>query len=350
MVMHLALHPPPGYETAGVIGPRALKPFFKGVPFEALEGLRPWSGFAPDLVHAHGFTAAAHAVASERLGRLAGFGEFSRRTGQAALPVVVTVHTAPAQTLRAGATGSRLRPVQRALWRGGRLFAERADALIAPSQEVAQGLKGAVVIPPAIDLPVAAEKRSRVREILGTSSERVVVLAVARLHPDKALDAFIEAVAGTDAEGWIAGEGPERANLEQLAAGTRVRLLGERADVGSLLGAADLFALPAAGEAYGFAVMEALAAGLPVVATRTGAIPEIAGDAALLVDPLNRQGFIEATRRLILDADARRRLAERARLRPLPSASDLVRQVGQIYDKVCRNFRGRGGPDNEKMT
>lgn len=348
VVRYLAEHPPVGYETAGVVGPESVAPYFKDIPFRPLVGIRPWAGLRPDVLHAHGFTAAAHAVFSERGARLAELRKSA--DGQRSLPVVVTVHTAPAQTLRADATGSRLPSVQRLLWRAGRVFAERSDALIAPSAEVARGLRGAVVIPPAVDLPVATKGRGKVREILDTPPDKVVVLAVGRLHPDKALDVFIEAVAGTGAEGWIAGEGPERGKLEQVARGTGVRLLGQRSDVGSLLAAADIFALPAAGEAYGFAVMEALAAGLAVVATRTGAIPEIAGDAAVLVDPGDRQGFLAATRRLIEDADVRARFAEAARHRPMPSPRDLVAEVGRVYDKVCAEFHRRVPLQGEKMT
>lgn len=338
LVRYLAENPPSGYETAGVVGPGSLAGYFEDFPFRALAGFRPWAPLKPDLLHAHGFTAAGHAVVSENLNRFADWGRAPEEKRQGWVPVVVTVHTAPAQTLRAGAGGGRQRWVQRLLWRAGRMVAERSDALIAPSEDVANGLRGAVIIPPAIDMPVAEKGRAQMREILGTPPDVVVVLAVGRLHPDKALHVFIESVAGTGAEGWIAGEGPERARLEQLAAGSGVRLLGQRSDVGSLMGAADVFALPASGEAYGFAVLEAISAGLPVVATRTGAIPEIAGDAAILVEPGDRQGFVEATHKLIEDPGARKSLAEKARRRELPSPLDLVARVGLVYDKVCGAF------------
>lgn len=230
------------------------------------------------------------------------------------------------------------------------MIAERSDALIAPSPEVARSLRGATVIAPAIDLPKALESKEAVRAGLKTPRDAVVALAVSRLHRDKALDIFIEAVAGTGAEGWIAGEGPERPKLEALAAGTGVRLLGERSDVGSLLAAADVFALPASGEAYGFAVMEALSAGLPIVATRTGAIPELVGEAGVLVDPGDREGFVEATRELLSNVDQRTELAEKARRRPLPAPGELIAELGRVYDSVLSKSRRRARLSDENMS
>jgi glycosyltransferase involved in cell wall biosynthesis len=163
-----------------------------------------------------------------------------------------------------------------------------------------------------------------------------VVLAVGRLHPDKQLDVFIRALEGSGAEGWIAGDGPERASLEAQTPGTGVRLLGHRSDVGNLLAAADVFALPAHAESYGFAVMEAVAAGLPVVATRTGAIEELVGDAGLLVDPDDARGFRSAVQKLVESQELRRDLAARARNRGLPSPAQLVARVGEVYDRVAR--------------
>lgn len=324
-VRFLACNPPPGWETAGVAGPEDLAGYFEKCNFFATSGGEsPLAEAAPDVIHAHGLTAASQALRWTRLG----FG---------GPPVVVTVHTSMQQTLRATARGAGSALAQRAMWQAARLALRRAAAVISVSQDVRSQIGFGDVVPPALDLPVAEPgARSKVRRELGTPEDRTVVLAVGRLHPDKQLQVFIRALEGSGAEGWIAGDGPERRSLEARAEGGGVRLLGHRADVGNLLAAADVFALPAHAESYGFAVMEAVAAGLPVVATRTGAIAELAGDAGLLVDPDDAQGFRDAVLKLVDSEELRRNLAAAARNRGLPSPAELVARVGEIYDRVVR--------------
>jgi glycosyltransferase involved in cell wall biosynthesis len=241
------------------------------------------------------------------------------------------------QTLRASAKGAGSALAQKAMWRAARIGLRRASAVIAVSAGVRDELGFGDVVPPALDLPVAEPgARHKVRSELETPDDRTVVLAVGRLHRDKQLDVFIRAIDGTGAEGWIAGDGPERSALEALAEGTGVRLLGHRSDVGNLLAAADIFALPAHAESYGFAVMEGISAGLPVVATRTGAIGELVGDAGILVDPEDAKGFQRAVRELVDSAALRAELARAAAEKGLPSPEELVARVGEIYSRVLR--------------
>jgi len=324
-VRYLAAHPPAGYETAAVAGPPDLQDYFDGLRFVPA-GARdsPLPDTLPDVIHAHGLTAGTHALAWTTL-------------GTKGPPVVITVHTSMQQTLRASARASGAPLAQKAMWQGARLALRRAAAVIAVSQDVRSQIGFGDVIPPALDLPAANEgARAGVRRELGTPEDRLVILAVGRLHPDKQLDVFIRAVDGTGAEGWIAGDGPQRQALEELADGTGVRLLGHRSDVGSLLAAADIFALPAHAESYGFAVMEAVAAGLPVVATRTGAIPELVGDAGVLVSPEDSGGFRRAVQELAESAELRQRLAAAARERRLPSPGELADRVAEVYTRVLR--------------
>jgi glycosyltransferase involved in cell wall biosynthesis len=311
--------------TAGVAGPEDLAGYFEKCNFFATSG----GAFAladttADLIHAHGLTAASQALRWTRL-------------GSGGPPVVVTVHSSMQQTLRASARGAGSALAQKAMWRAARLALRMAATVISVSEDVRGQIGFGDVVPPALDLPVAeAGARSKVRKELGTPEDRTVVLAVGRLHPDKQLDVFIRALTGSGAEGWIAGDGPERQTLAARAEGSGVRLLGHRADVGNLLAAADIFALPAHAESYGFAVMEAVAAGLPVVATRTGAIAELVGDAGLLVDPDDAEGFRNSVLKLVESEELRASLAAAARNRGLPSPAELVARVGEIYDRVAR--------------
>jgi glycosyltransferase involved in cell wall biosynthesis len=113
-------------------------------------------------------------------------------------------------------------------------------------------------------------------------------------------------------------------------------LLGYRSDVADILGAADLFALPSSSESYGIAVAEAIEAGLPVVATRTGAIEQLAGAAGVIVDVDDTEGFVRAVERVAGDARERARLAAAAKQVDRPDRDALIAQVGALYDEVSR--------------
>ncbi|MGH2706464.1 MAG: glycosyltransferase family 4 protein [Actinomycetota bacterium] len=323
-VRYLAGHPPAGYETCAVVGPPELARFFAGLPFVERRGRAVPPVPPADVLHAHGLGAAAAALRGRTIGRAR---------------LVVTVHTSPDQTLLASFPPARIRAVQRLLWSAARLILARADAVVVVSQQMQGWVPGAQAIPPAVDLPAARRPRAEVRGELGAGDADVVVLAVGRLHPDKRLDLVIEGLHGTQAHGWIAGDGPERAHLERLAAGTSVGLLGHREDVADLLAAADVFALPASGEAYGLAVLEAVAAGLPVVATRVGAAPDIVGEAGVLAAPDDRAGFVRSLRQVVADRGLRDRLSAAAAARPLPSPEDLVARLGAVYDEGGRHGR-----------
>ncbi len=324
-VGYLASNPPQGYHTAGVAGPAGLATYFeKDNFFTTSDGGFSLDDAAADVVHAHGLTAALQALRWTRL-------------GTRGPRVVVTVHTSLDQTLRASTKGAGSAMAQKAMWRAARLALRRASAVIVVSGLVRDQLGFGEVVPPGLDLPVAEDgAREKIRRELGTPQDATVVLAVGRLHPDKQLGSFIRAIDGSGAEGWIAGDGPERETLEKQAEGTGVRLLGHRADVGNLLAAADVFALPAHAESYGFAVMEAVAAGLPVVATRTGAIAELVGGSGLLVDPDDAGGFRDAVLKLVASPDLRRKLAAAALEQDIPSPEELVGRIGRIYERVLR--------------
>lgn len=168
---------------------------------------------------------------------------------------------------------------------------------------------------PAVD-------RRALRKRLGF--DRFTVLALGRLVPIKGLDSAIRALAGQDIELVLAGVGPERRALTDLGrkVGTRLRFVGHvGGDVKSdYLAAADAFVLPSRPEANGrdegvpTALLEALAVGLPVVASRTGGIPSIIDDEknGLLVPPRDTAGLTAALGRLAEDRNLRRRLARGA--------------------------------------
>jgi glycosyltransferase involved in cell wall biosynthesis len=116
----------------------------------------------------------------------------------------------------------------------------------------------------------------------------------------------------------LVGDGPERPAVESAfaACGERVAFAGLRTPeaIARFHAAADLFVWPAVNEAYGMALLEAAAAGLPVVAGRVGGVPEIVadGETGLLVPGGDAAAFADATARLLRDAPLRRRLGRAA--------------------------------------
>ncbi len=136
------------------------------------------------------------------------------------------------------------------------------------------------------------------------------VLTVANLRAEKGHAVLLEAIAGgpevfRNVEFVFAGDGPCRAALQararELAIDGQIRFLGERHDIPALLAQTDLFVLPSLTEAFPNSLLEAMAAGLPVIATRTGGICELVDDGAtgVLVAPADRRALREAIQRAI---------------------------------------------------
>lgn len=161
--------------------------------------------------------------------------------------------------------------------------------------------------------------------VLPGKRERLRVLAVANLIRQKGIDVLIRALARmkrSDVELEIAGDGPEAAALQalvsELGLTERVRFLGLRSDVPELLARTDIFVHPAVwAEAFGYTITEAMAAGVAVIATRTGGIPEIVveGESGLLVTPGSVDELAMALDRLASDESLRSRLGQAARRR-----------------------------------
>lgn len=129
-----------------------------------------------------------------------------------------------------------------------------------------------VVIENGVDVPARALPPGELRRRLGIPEDAPVVGAIARLVPQKRLELLLAAVARTaGARAVIAGDGSERAALERRAAelgvADRVAFLGHREDVGDVLDALDLFAVTSRTEGMSNAMLEALAAGVPVLST-----------------------------------------------------------------------------------
>jgi len=147
---------------------------------------------------------------------------------------------------------------------------------------------------------------------------------VSRLSREKGVDVLVEAFARIrrctpDAELVLIGDGAQRAALEQQAADSgvagHVQFLGTRDDVPALLATFDAYVLPSRTEGLPMALLEAMAAGLPVVATAVGGVPEVIvdGENGLLTGPEDPGALADAVVRLAGDDDLMRRLGAAAR-------------------------------------
>jgi glycosyltransferase involved in cell wall biosynthesis len=182
---------------------------------------------------------------------------------------------------------------------------------------------------------------------LGIDPARLVIGAVGRLAAEKAFDQLITATSellrrGFDVELLIAGDGEQRLTLEslieKLGCRDRIRLLGYRSDVLDLYQAMDVFALSSLREASPNVVLEAVSAGVPVVATRIAGLPSIVenDENGLLVPPDNSSELANALGTLLSDSAMRERLsaAGRRTIEERFSFKNRMLKIRAIYDRL----------------
>jgi glycosyltransferase involved in cell wall biosynthesis len=190
---------------------------------------------------------------------------------------------------------------------------ERADGLRARTCRAER----TVVIPNAVDVD-ACPQAPLVRAVPR-------LISVGRLAAPKDWTTLLSAAASLDsktfAELVIVGDGPERrrvaAEVARRSLDGRVWLLGERDDVSGLLSDADVFLLASRSEGLPLSVIEAMAAGLPVVASDVGGLRELVhdGETGMLVPPGDPAALVDALRPLLADRELRRRLGTAGRER-----------------------------------
>jgi glycosyltransferase involved in cell wall biosynthesis len=179
-------------------------------------------------------------------------------------------------------------------------------------------------------------------------AQRPLILTVARLDDQKGHDFLLDAIPDiTHGTFLFAGEGDRRRSLEEkaerLGISHRVAFLGHRSDVPQLLAGCDVFVLPSLYEGFPLSVLEAMAAGRPVVATAVGGTPEavVDGVTGYLVPPAQPAALAEAVNRVLADparAEAMGR-AGQARAKESFSAAAMARRYADTYEAVGRSTR-----------
>jgi glycosyltransferase involved in cell wall biosynthesis len=195
--------------------------------------------------------------------------------------------------------------------------------------------------------------RARVRASLGLAPDAIVVGTIANLKPQKAPLDFVEAARLAAAKDErlrfvYAGDGEQRGTVERAIASAglsgKVTLLGWRDDVRDLLSAMDVFVLTSRFEGLPRAVLQAMAASVPVVVTDTGGVADVVldGVSGRLVPPAAPAAAAEAIVGLASDPERRRRLAVEglARLSDEFESGGMLRRVEAIYDELLGREAG----------
>jgi len=271
-------------------------------------------------------------------------------------PAVATVHT---EGLTGNLEDLRHRP-------SGRMrldfYRRRLRRIIALTRGMVGQIEAAgfdpgriAVIPNGVDAerfaPPAPERRMAARHALGLPSDGRVVAFLGRLVREKGADVLLG--------GWpriqrrvegvhllVAGRGEDSVALRRACGegGDDVRWLADLQDQRDLYHAADVLVVPSRAESFGLVALEGMAAGLPVVASRVGGLPEVAGDTALFVPPEDPASLAEAVVALLEDEPRRRHLARTGRERVLEhfTLDRVVAMHRKLYGEVVEEARSGG--------
>lgn len=203
------------------------------------------------------------------------------------------------------------------------------------------------MIPFGVDVEQFDSAAAATRRELGLRDSGKVIGTVCRLvEPKKGLTVLLRAMAQLarrygqpPCQLVIVGDGPSRGELEalreQLGLSSWIVFTGSRRDIPRVLHALDAFVLPSLYEGFGIAILEAMAAGKPVIATTVGGIPEfvLPEETGLLVEPRNVQALADAIDRLLSDPQQAEAMGAKGRVHARENyrISEIVRQHEQVY-------------------
>lgn len=207
-----------------------------------------------------------------------------------------------------------------------------------------------------------AVSRAQARQMLGVPSDGIVFGTVGRLTPTKGLPYLIEAFCMVreqipSAHLVLLGDGSERARIERQAKESphrdAIHFLGRRDHIEQLLRGIDVFVLSSIAEGVGRALLEAMAAGVPAVATQVGGIPEVINspDVGLLAPPRNHRALAHTMIRMGSMSESQRTAIGRAaqeRIRRFYSHDVIREKLRRIYEEECENHRSQARDNGKK--
>lgn len=241
-------------------------------------------------------------------------------------------------------------------WRLKRWIVRRADAVVAnaragarmTAQRTGHPLAAIDVIPNGVEMPAPmdATTRARLRAELGIPAERAFGLFVGRFVVEKNLPLLLDALARIEPTTrpllLLAGDGPLRpeviAQCQTLRLGENLRLLGERRDAQTLMQAADFLVLPSREEGLSNVLLEAMAAGCPVIASDAGGNPELVEHqvTGLVFPSDNAERLAQDLLTMTHDPTLRARLGAAAHRHAEAehSVAALVQSTQAVYERV----------------
>lgn len=287
-----------------------------------------FASLRPDVVHTHGYR-----IDLLDRGMAAGLG----------IPTVTTVHGA---SMQGGAKGKLFEWLQRKNYR-------RFDAVVAVSRQLqertlADGVRASRLhlVPNAWQPRREPLERSAARRALGLDDAADVVGWVGRFIPVKGADIFLEALARIPEPrplGVLIGYGPEAERLRQMASerglGSSIRFCSDVRDAAPFFRAFDTYVLSSRSEGLPIVMLEAMSAGVPIVATTVGGVPEALADgAAWLVPPADPAALASAIAELLRDRAGALECARRAsrRFENDYSVETFLDRYEQVYRQVLR--------------
>lgn len=315
--------------------------------------------FRPDIIHA---------VNPAVLGVTAFFSSTYDR-----VPLIVSYHTHLPKYLRYYGLGMLEGP----LWWSMRSTYNRADLTLATSQAMqgeleAKGIRRVYLWRRGVDTelfhPQRATPAMRQRLTQGHPEEKLLVY-IGRLSAEKEIERCREVLAALPGVRLaLVGDGPQRKRLEEYFAGTPAHFAGfmQGDDLAAAFASADAFFLPSRTETLGLVLLEAMAAGCPVVTPLAGGTSDVVQDGVtgFLYDPASPTGAVDAIRKLLFDEELRAEMAKSARAdaeqwgwgaatyqleqyyrRVLAQEAHLPRQIaerrtrGASTDVICRELR-----------
>lgn len=197
--------------------------------------------------------------------------------------------------------------------------------------------------------PIDFLSANEARRLLNLPNHKLIFGCVANFYKTKGLDILIDAIALLDEsqrqkiQVVVIGDGPEekdlRLKMEDLRLGNSIKLLGKIDAAASYLRAFDCFVLPSRKEGFSYTLLEAMQAGLPIIATDAGGNKEALGDAGMLIKAENPKALAGAISYFIGNEQKRKDLSQKARSRQeLFTETKMLEETKRIYDQLLQSL------------
>ncbi len=248
------------------------------------------------------------------------------------LPLVITAHGSDVP----GYNPDRFIHAHRLIAPAWRIVVRSADVIVSPSHYLRRLIQQTYAAPVRV-IPYGFDPPP-----LPTGERKQRILFVSRLFPRKGAQYLIEALAGLPLDGWevtIAGNGPMREELQALAQRLDVpvdwRGFIKGAPLEELYATSAIFVFPSINDNFPVVLLEALAGGCAIITTSVSGMPEVVGDAGILVPPRDVPALREALARLMQNTELRAELSARARARIAAFAwEEVTRQYVEVYRQI----------------